>query len=99
VRPTPITVRVTGDRWVLVADGKETRHSFTLRPDADPKEIDLVLLGPDDKPTALGSRGVYAIERGAIKVVHAPNSEPRPATTDETDPNFTAGVWILERVQ
>jgi uncharacterized protein (TIGR03067 family) len=99
-RPKPVTVRVTGDRWAFVADGKETaRYAITLRPDASPKEIDLVKLGPDDAPTGPVSRGVYTIGAGRAKVVHAPAPAPRPAATDDADPNAAGTVWLLDRAQ
>jgi uncharacterized protein (TIGR03067 family) len=91
-----VTVRVTGDRWTLVTDGKETRFAMTLRPDATPKEIDLVQLGPDDKPTALLLHGIYSIDRNRARVVTAPSDEPRPT---ELDPQVGLPGWILERVK
>jgi uncharacterized protein (TIGR03067 family) len=95
-----VTIRVTGDRWVYLDNGKEQkRYALVLRPEANPKEIDLVQLGPDDRPTAFTIRGVYVIDRDRAKVLHAPAPEPRPATTDETDPKFDGGVWLLERVR
>jgi uncharacterized protein (TIGR03067 family) len=94
-----VTVRVTGDRWVYTADGKETqRYTMVLRPEANPKEIDLVMLGADEKPTAFVIRGVYTIDGDRAQVVHAPKPNPRPTTTDETDPDFSGNVWLLERV-
>jgi uncharacterized protein (TIGR03067 family) len=94
-----VSVRVTGDRWSYTADGRPAqRYAMTLRPDADPKEIDLVMLGPDDRPTATVIRGVYLIGSDRAKVAHAPKDEPRPTTTDETDPTFSGGVWLLERM-
>ena len=94
-----VTIRVTGDRWVYLDNGKEQkRYAVALRPEANPKEIDLVMLGPNDEPTAFVIRGVYAIDRDRAKVAHAPNPDPRPATADETDPGFNGSVWLLERV-
>jgi uncharacterized protein (TIGR03067 family) len=95
-RPKPVIVRVTGDRWVYVADGQERGHYvMTLRPGANPKEIDLVQLGPNDAPTAFVIRGVYTIDRDRAKVVTAPGNEPRPTSPDDPD----ATVWLLERVK
>jgi len=93
-RARPVTIRVEGDRWVYIADGKERRSALTLRPDADPKEIDLTLLGPDDKPTAFVLRGIYTIDRDRAKVATAPASEPRPANPEEA-----GTVWLLDRVK
>jgi uncharacterized protein (TIGR03067 family) len=96
-RLKPVTVRVTGDRWVYVADGKEAgRYAITLRPAASPKEIDLVQLGPDDRPTANVLRGVYTIDRDRARVVTAPGDEPRPTELDAAD---GPPGWILERVK
>jgi uncharacterized protein (TIGR03067 family) len=99
VRPKPAIVRVTGDRWAYVIDGKVIqRYAITLRPDADPKEIDLAMLGADDRPNGKVIRGVYAIDRDRAKVAHAPDPDPRPTTTDETAPDAAGTVWLLERV-
>ena len=94
-----VTIRVTGDKWVSLDNGREQkRYALTLRPDANPKEIDLVMLGADDKPTAFVIRGVYTIDRDRAKVALAPDPDPRPATTDENDPDSGGSVWLLERV-
>ena len=102
----PIAVRVKGDRWVyLVGDQEQKRYTLTLRPDANPKEIDLVQLGPDDKPlmekqkrdepfTPVTLRGVYALEDGKMKVVFAPSPLPRPTALDADD---GPPVWVLEK--
>ena len=96
-RLKPVTVRVTGDRWVYVADGQERmRYAMTLRPEADPKEIDLAQLGPDDKPTGAVLRGIYAIDRDRARVVAAPADDPRPTELDAED---GPPGWILERVK
>jgi uncharacterized protein (TIGR03067 family) len=96
-RAKPVTIRVTGDRWVYVADGKEQRrYQMTLRPEANPKEIDLVQLGTDDKPTAFVLRGIYTIDRDSAKVVTASGAEPRPTELDSED---GPPGWILERVK
>ena len=104
-RAKPVAVRVTGDRWVFVADGQEgKRYAMTLRPDANPKEIVFTMLAPDDKPKMLKHdgkavpvvlRGVYSIERDRAKVVTAPGDQPRPTSTDAPD----VTVWFLERVK
>ena len=102
----PVTVRVAGDRWVYVADGRETRrYQMTLRPDASPKEIDLVQLQPDGTPLMqqwppptrpVTIRGVYEIEGGRAKVVTGIGDENRPKSLDETE---GVTVWLLERVE
>ena len=105
-RPVPgVTIRVTGDRWVwLVAGQEQKRYAITLRPDADSKEIDLVLLAEDGTPrkerrdngpfTPITLRGVYLLEGDKAKLATAPNPLPRPTSFDATD---GAPVWILER--
>ena len=101
----PITVRVTGDRWVwLVGDKPQNRYTMTLRPDANPKEIDLVQLAPNDNPrlekrvgeefTPVTLRGIYLIQDGTVKLLVAPNPLPRPTSFDATDGD---PVWLLER--
>ena len=103
----PITVRVRGDRWTYLVGGQEQkRYALALRPDADPKEIDLVQLGPDDQPllekherggafTPVTLRGIYAIEDGKMKVLTAPSPLPRPTTFDTPD---GPPVWLLEKL-
>jgi uncharacterized protein (TIGR03067 family) len=100
-----VTIQVTGDRVVwLVGDKEQKKYTMTLRPEANPKEIDLTQLAPDDKPLMqkwppptrpVILRGIYTIERDHAKIVTALGSEPRP-----TDLNATDGVtvWLLERV-
>jgi uncharacterized protein (TIGR03067 family) len=99
-----VTIRVTGDRWVWAVGGEEQRrYRMELRPDASPKEIDLVLLATDDQPrlekrggtmTPVTLRGIYSVERGKVKVVAAVGGESRPGSLDTTD---GATVWLLER--
>ncbi len=92
-RETQASIRVDGDRWTYSAGGMEG-HSYrlTLRPDANPKEIDLVLLDNAGQPVAFthgakkGSpvsfRGVYSIKDETLRVVLAPGMEPRPTAID-----------------
>jgi uncharacterized protein (TIGR03067 family) len=97
IRHKPVTIRVTGDRWVFMADGQDLgRYAMTLDPEADPKEIDLVKLDSDDRPTDIVLRGVYTIDRNRARVVTAPSPLPRPSDFD--DPDGPPG-WILERVK
>ncbi len=107
-RPKPVVVRVKGDRWVFfVGEAEQKRYTVVLRPTAGPKEIDLTLIGPDDKPkmvvrdgkpAPVVMRGVYAIESNRAKVVFAPDPEPRPATLD-TDGDAHGSAWLLERLK
>ena len=100
------TVRVTGDRWVyLVGDKEQRKYTMTLRPDADPKEIDLTQLAPDDKPLIqkwppparpVVLRGIYGVERDQAKIVASVGDEARPTSLDATD---GVTVWLLERVK
>jgi uncharacterized protein (TIGR03067 family) len=92
----PVTIRVTGNRWAFVAGGKETqRYTLTLRPDANPKEIDLLQLD-GDKPTKNILRGIYTIEGDRAKVLLNSGTEERPTKLD--DPDGPPGL-LLERVQ
>lgn len=96
-RVKPVTVRVTGDRWVYAANGQETqRYAMTLRPGASPKEIDLVQLDRDDKPTARVLRGIYKVEGDRAEVVVAPDPEPRPTEFEVGD---GPPGWLLARVK
>lgn len=106
VRRTPTVIRVTGDRWVFLLNDKEQRkYTMTLRPDADPKEIDLTQLAPDDKPLIqkmppparpVVLRGIYTVNRDTAKIVAAVGDESRPTSLDATD---GVTVWLLERVK
>ena len=96
-RQAPVSVRVTGDTWVwLVGDKEQRRYAITLRPDADPKEIDLTQLGPDGKQTAFVLRGIYTIDGDGAKVLAVPGSQPRPTTFDAAD---GMPMWLLERMK
>ena len=113
-RFTAATVAVLGDKWVFRVGGQEQkRYAAVLRPQADPKEIDLTQLGPDDKPVMLPRngkpapvvlRGVYLIEGDHAKVVFAPDPDPRPtAVSIDIDPPIDSArpvsVWLLERLK
>ena len=90
----PVTVRVSGDQWVyVVGEQEQKKYRLELRPEANPKEIDLTQLGPDDRPSAFVLKGIYAFEDGSVKVVTAPGTLPRPTDFDASD----APVWVLER--
>ncbi|QJW92732.1 TIGR03067 domain-containing protein [Frigoriglobus tundricola] len=103
-RQTPIVVKVTGDRWAfMLGEMEQKKYAMTLRPEADPKEIDLVQLAADDQPLMqkwppperpVTLRGIYAVERDRVRVVTAPGNEPRPPSLDTSD---GVTVWILER--
>jgi uncharacterized protein (TIGR03067 family) len=88
---------VQGDRWVYVADGKEMqRYAMTLRPEAGPKEIDLVQLDRDGNPTPFVLRGIYEIAGDRARVAAAPDPDPRPASFDPED---GPPALLLERVK
>lgn len=92
-----VTVRVSGDRWVyMVADKQMQGYQMTLRPEANPKEIDLVQLDRNEQPTQFVLRGIYAIDGNQAKIVVSNSDEERPTSFDDTD-RFT--VWLLERVE
>lgn len=91
----PVTVKVTGDRWAyMVADKEQKRYLLTLRPEANPKEIDLTQLDANDQPSAFVLRGIYVIDGDGVRIVTAPNPLPRPTAFDAPD---GPPVWVLER--
>jgi uncharacterized protein (TIGR03067 family) len=92
----PVQIRVTGERWVYVAGETERQYAMTLRPEADPKEIDLVLLDRAGNPTKFVLRGIYQIEGDRAKVVTSIGDEERPTKFD--DPDGPPGL-LLERVR
>ena len=65
---------MTGDRWVYrLGDKEQKKYTMVLRPEANPKEIDLTQLAPDDKPLIqkwppptrpVMIRGIYTVDRG-----------------------------------
>ncbi len=97
---------MTGDRWVYrLGDKEQKKYTMVLRPEANPKEIDLTQLAPDDKPLMqkwppptrpVMIRGIYTVERDRAKIVSAPGDEPRPTDIDATD---GVTVLLLERVK
>ncbi len=105
-RRTTTRIRVTGDRWVwLVGEHEQKQYTMTLRPDAEPKEIDLAQLATDGQPLIqkwpppaqpVMLRGIYTIEGGQAKIVTSVRDEPRPTRLDATDGTT---VWLLERVE
>jgi len=105
-RGSPNTIKVKGDRWAFFTGEKENkRYTAVLRPGADPKEIDLTLIGPDDKPKLVPHngkpvpvviRGIYVIEPNRAKIAFAPDPNPRPTKFDDAEP---ASVWLLERTK
>jgi uncharacterized protein (TIGR03067 family) len=98
VRAIPgVTIRVSGDRWVyMVGDKQMQGYMMTLRPEANPKEIDLVQLDRNEQPTQFVLRGIYAVDGDQAKVVTSIGDEPRPTSLDAPD---GATVWLLERVR
>jgi uncharacterized protein (TIGR03067 family) len=103
----PLVIRVTGDTWTYVAGGMPRgSYRLTLDPAANPKEIDLLMLGPDGEPLVrpggplVGAEvklhGVYRVEKDRATVALAPASEPRPTSLD--DPG-DAQVLNLERAK
>jgi uncharacterized protein (TIGR03067 family) len=105
-RLKPVIVRIHGDRWIYVANGNEQRrYAITLRPDTDPKEIDLIQLTDNDQPLLqqwppppqpVTIRGIYAFEQNRAKVATSIGHEPRPTSFEATD---GVTVWLLERIR
>lgn len=93
-RETQAAIRVEAERWTYSAGGMEGRsYRLTLRPEASPKEIDLVLLDDAGQPvafthgagkgSAVGLHGVYAIDGDTVRVALAPGVEPRPKSLED----------------
>lgn len=89
-----VMVRVAGDRWTYVIDGREQRsYRVAVNPAATPREIDLTQLRPDEttatnthgpgRGTGVKMHGVYAIDKDTVRVVLRPGVEPRPTSLDE----------------
>lgn len=105
-KQTPVRVRVTGDKFVfLVGEHEQKRYTITLRPETNPKEIDLTQLLPDGSPvlerhsenaqfTPVTLRGIYTFADGQARILTAPNSLPRPTAFDTED---GSPAWLLER--
>jgi uncharacterized protein (TIGR03067 family) len=96
-RIKPVTIRVTGDHWAYVADGKElSKFAVTLRPGARPKEIDLVRIDRDNngKPDVL--HGIYEIDGDRARLALVPEGDERPTALDPAD---GPPALLLERVR
>lgn len=89
-----VMVRVAGDRWTYVIDGREQRsYRVELNPAANPREIDLTQLRADEttaanthgpgRGTGVKMHGVYTVEKDVVRVVLRPGVEPRPTSLDE----------------
>jgi uncharacterized protein (TIGR03067 family) len=102
---TGVTIRISGDRLVwMVGEQEQKRYAITLRPEGNPKEIDLTQLKADDTPLIqrfppperpVMLRGIYTIDGNRAKVVTSIDDEARPTDIDATD---GVTVWLLERV-
>ena len=95
-------IRVEGEVWSYRSGGPYGRsYRLTLRPEANPKEIDLALLGDDGQPATFthGSgrgrevmlHGIYEIDGDGVKVALSP--EKRPTSFDDDE----AQVLVLTR--
>jgi uncharacterized protein (TIGR03067 family) len=105
----PVRVQVTGDKFVfLVGEQEQKRYTMTLRPQTDPKEIDLTQLLPDGSPvlerhapdapfSPVTLRGIYRFADGKATVVTAPNPQPRPTAFDSPNEEDSLPVWLLVR--
>ncbi|MCL4195676.1 MAG: TIGR03067 domain-containing protein [Thermoguttaceae bacterium] len=72
--------------------GDSLRMRYTLRPDEDPKHIDTRhRLGPEEEPIV--QLGIYALEKGKLKLALASAGAARPRSFDNISP-----VLNLERV-
>lgn len=95
-------IRVEGDTWSYHSGGPFGRsYRLTLRPDANPKEIDLALLGDDGQPVTFTHgvgrgaevklQGVYAIDGDEVKVALGVAMRPKSFEDEE------AQVLVLTR--
>jgi uncharacterized protein (TIGR03067 family) len=92
-----VTVRVTGTEWQYRFGEKNAqRYTAVLRPEANPKEVDLTQLDRDGKPTQFVLRGIYELDRNRARVVTAPGTEPRPTEFESKDGGT---VWLLSRIE
>lgn len=86
-----MTVRVQGDRWTYVVNGKDaTTWRMELKPDADPRAIDLTLLERNGEPIQVKGPvpkqlGVYEVDRKTLRVALAPEFNGRPKGFDDPD--------------
>lgn len=72
--------------------GDWLRMRYTLCPDEDPKHIDTRhRLGPEEEPIV--QLGIYALEKGKLKLALASAGAARPRSFESISP-----VFILERV-
>ncbi len=97
VRLKPVTIRVTGEHWAYLGDGKElSKYRIALRTEASPKEIDLVRIDRDNRGQPDVLHGIYEISSGRAKVALVPAAEPRPTTFDAED---APPALLLEKVR
>jgi uncharacterized protein (TIGR03067 family) len=101
--PRAVRIRVEGDHWTYASPFQNTLARIVLNPAAKPKEIDLVMLGPDGQPlmytrgeqTEVRQRGIYAFDGDSIRVGLSPYPDPRPRSFDPAE----GPVWVLSRVK
>lgn len=67
-----VTLTFAADRLTTRSKGRATEAQFTLRPDANPKAIDLDMGG------AVG-RGIYLLAGDDLKIAHGEVGDPRPS--------------------
>lgn len=92
-----VTIRVTGTEWQYRFGEKDAkRYTAVLRPEANPKEVDLTMLDREGKPTQFVLRGIYELERNRARVATAPDPDPRPTEFEAADGGT---VWLLHRVE
>lgn len=97
-RGTPNVVHVEGDTWRYQAGATEGKtYRVTLKENADPKEIDLELLGaPKLVGPTVKMHGVYQFDgRGSVQMRLNPGTLPRPKSLDDAE----STLWVLTRVK
>jgi uncharacterized protein (TIGR03067 family) len=96
------TIRIDGDTWSYHSGGPFGRsYRITLRPDANPKQIDLAQLGDDgqpvrfthggDKGREVKLRGIYRIRGDEVSVALGVTERPKSFEDEE------AQVLVLTR--
>ena len=92
-----VAVRISGDRWQFLVDGKE-KNSFkmTLYETVSPREIELTRIDNNGNPIGeYRSHGIYTIDRKTARIIVAPVNQTRPKDFKNPD----SVVWVLTRVK
>jgi uncharacterized protein (TIGR03067 family) len=94
--PVPELTVVQG-KQVAMFRIQEFQGTFELRADKNPKEIDLVVKGPNDPKEEKGI-GIYVFDGDTLKLCLTDTTEPRP-TKFESARRSGMQLWKLERAK